>query len=119
MSVEQQAHLIHAVNTWNTQLVALTKELVALAKQSGEQTARITDLTIEMKKWSVIVRWLTVAAALFGAIQATYVLVHLYRWWRGSKDKHTWLWLTARMGVGWPRPAEIAPCGCGTQPLVS
>lgn len=60
-----------------------TSRLVELTQQTSAQTDEIIELTRVMKRLTVIITVLTVAAALFGGIQAAAVLVHWYRWSRG------------------------------------
>jgi hypothetical protein len=60
-----------------------TARLVDLTQETSAQTERVIELTRVMKRLTVVIAWLTVAAAFFAGIQAIAILVHFYRWYRG------------------------------------
>jgi hypothetical protein len=57
--------------------------LEALTVSSGRQTDKVIALTERLRRLTVVITWLTIAAVVFGGIQAGAVLVHFYRWYRG------------------------------------
>jgi hypothetical protein len=57
--------------------------LEQLTRSSGRQTDKVIELTEGLRRLTVVITWLTVAAVVFGGVQATAVLVHFYRWYRG------------------------------------
>jgi hypothetical protein len=59
------------------------QRLESAASASGKQTDTVIELTVQLKKLTVVITWLTVAATLFGGIQAAAVIVRLIRWSRG------------------------------------
>jgi hypothetical protein len=59
------------------------QRLAEFSESSGQQTDRVIALTKQLRSLTVVITWLTVAAVVLGGIQATAVLVHFYRWYRG------------------------------------
>ena len=57
--------------------------LEALTVSSGQQTGKVIALTERLRKLTVVITWLTIAAVVFGGVQAGAVFVHFYRWYRG------------------------------------
>jgi hypothetical protein len=53
------------------------------ASAASAQTTEVIELTKELKNLTLVLKWLTIAAVFFSAIQGIGILVHLYRWYRG------------------------------------
>lgn len=68
-AVEMQRRLVAAIREFNMQSGTQTKDVITL-------TEKLHDLTVVLER-------LTIAAVVFGGIQAVAILVHLYRWYRG------------------------------------
>ena len=67
--LEMQRRLIVAIKDFNA--------------ESSRQTGEVIKLTRKLETLTIVVTWLTGTAVLFGGIQASAILVHLFRWLKG------------------------------------
>jgi len=83
MSIEAQQLLQHTLAKFIATATAQSAELVALTKASSKQSDEVVRLTEQLRKLTVWITWLTVAATVFGGVQAAAVIVRFVRWSRG------------------------------------
>ena len=99
--LEMQRRLKGSIETSTTQAAAHAAEQIEQQRQhtaalrafdeasartaaaAAAQTTEVIELTKELKGLTIVLKWLTIAAVVFGAIQAISILVHFYRWYRG------------------------------------
>jgi hypothetical protein len=76
-----------ADRTRDAAAVEMQRRLMATFQTSSDSASRQTEhviaLTEQLRRLTIVITWLTVFAVIFGAIQASAVVVHFYRWLRG------------------------------------